>query len=66
HIFRTQFRPLLHASPYPKLNIIFPMLPTIKHFTHPKPILLQQKHKLTTQPQLENLIPQSQQFQQKI
>ncbi|WP_313956265.1 putative PEP-binding protein, partial [Staphylococcus epidermidis] len=49
-IFTPQLPPLLPPSLYPKFNIIFPILPTIKQFPHPKSILLQHKQNLLRQP----------------
>lgn len=45
-IFRTQLRALLRASEFGKLNIMFPMIATIKEFRDAKAILLEEKEKL--------------------
>lgn len=50
-IFRTQLRALLRASAYGKLNIMFPMVATIKEFRDAKAILLEEKDKLTSEGQ---------------
>ena len=50
-IFRTQLRALLRASAYGKLNIMFPMVATIKEFIDAKAILLEEKDKLTSEGQ---------------
>lgn len=50
-IFRTQLRALLRASTYGKLNIMFPMVATIKEFRDAKAILLEEKDKLTSEGQ---------------
>ncbi|WP_049413673.1 phosphoenolpyruvate--protein phosphotransferase [Staphylococcus hominis] len=50
-IFRTQLRALLRASAYGKLNIMFPMVATIKEFRDAKAILLEEKDKLTSKGQ---------------
>lgn len=50
-IFRTQLRALLRASAYGKLNIMFPMVATIKEFRDAKAILLEEKDKLTNEGQ---------------
>ncbi|WP_145441769.1 phosphoenolpyruvate--protein phosphotransferase [Staphylococcus hominis] len=50
-IFRTQLRALLRASAYGKLNIMFPMVATIKEFRDAKAILLEEKDKLTSEEQ---------------
>lgn len=50
-IFRTQLRALLRASAYGKLNIMFPMVATIKEFRDAKAILLEEKNKLTSEGQ---------------
>ena len=50
-IFRTQLRALLRASAYGKLNIMFPMVATIKEFRDAKAILLKEKDKLTSEGQ---------------
>ncbi|WP_271436586.1 phosphoenolpyruvate--protein phosphotransferase [Staphylococcus hominis] len=50
-IFRTQLRALLRASAYGKLNIMFPMVATIKEFRDAKAILLEEKDKLTSERQ---------------
>ena len=49
-IFRTQLRALLRAA-YGKLNIMFPMVATIKEFRDAKAILLEEKDKLTSEGQ---------------
>ncbi|MGX0020401.1 phosphoenolpyruvate-protein phosphotransferase (PTS system enzyme I) [Staphylococcus hominis] len=50
-IFRTQLRALLRASAYGKLNIMFPMVATVKEFRDAKAILLEEKDKLTSEGQ---------------
>ena len=45
-IFRPQLRALLRASVYGKLNIMFPMVATIKEFRDAKSILLEEKENL--------------------
>ena len=45
-IFRPQLRALLRASAYGKLNIMFPMVATIKEFRDAKAILLEEKKNL--------------------
>ena len=50
-IFRPQLRALLRASVYGKLNIMFPMVATIKEFRDAKAILLEEKDKLTSEGQ---------------
>ncbi len=47
-IFRTQLRALLRASEFGKLNIMFPMIATIKEFRDAKAILLEEKEKLVS------------------
>lgn len=42
-IFRPQLRALLRASVYGKLNIMFPMVATIKEFRDAKAMLLEEK-----------------------
>ena len=42
-IFRPQLRALLRASVYSKLNIMFPMVATIKEFRDAKAMLLEEK-----------------------
>ena len=42
-IFRPQLRALLRASVYGKLNIMFPMVATIKEFRDAKSMLLEEK-----------------------
>ncbi|WP_204256415.1 phosphoenolpyruvate--protein phosphotransferase [Mammaliicoccus sciuri] len=48
-IFRTQLRALLRASEFGKLNIMFPMIATIKEFRDAKAILLEEKEKLVSE-----------------
>lgn len=48
-IFRTQLRALLRASEFGKLNIMFPMIATIKEFRDAKGILLEEKEKLVSE-----------------
>ncbi|WP_239762483.1 phosphoenolpyruvate--protein phosphotransferase [Mammaliicoccus sp. I-M35] len=48
-IFRTQLRALLRASEFGKLNIMFPMIATIKEFRDVKAILLEEKEKLVSE-----------------
>ena len=48
-IFRPQLRALLRASVYGKLNIMFPMVATIKEFRDAKAILLEEKENLTNE-----------------
>ncbi|WP_145519701.1 phosphoenolpyruvate--protein phosphotransferase [Staphylococcus warneri] len=45
-IFRPQLRALLRASVYGKLNIMFPMVATIKEFRDAKAMLLEEKENL--------------------
>ncbi|AKS67449.1 phosphoenolpyruvate-protein phosphotransferase [Staphylococcus schleiferi] len=45
-IFRPQLRALLRASTYGKLNIMFPMVATIKEFRDAKALLLEEKENL--------------------
>ena len=45
-IFRPQLRALLRASVYGKLNIMFPMVATIKEFRDAKAMLLEEKKKV--------------------
>ena len=45
-IFRPQLRALLRASVYGKLNIMFPMVATIKEFRDAKSMLLEEKENL--------------------
>ncbi|RRJ11508.1 phosphoenolpyruvate--protein phosphotransferase, partial [Pseudomonas aeruginosa] len=45
-IFRQQIRALLRASVYGKLNIMFPMVATIKEFRDAKAMLLEEKENL--------------------
>jgi len=45
-IFRPQLRALLRASAYGKLNIMFPMVATIKEFRDAKALLLEEKENL--------------------
>ncbi|MEB7659808.1 phosphoenolpyruvate--protein phosphotransferase [Staphylococcus xylosus] len=48
-IFRPQLRALLRASTYGKLNIMFPMVATIKEFRDAKALLLEEKENLTNE-----------------
>lgn len=48
-IFRPQLRALLRASVYGKLNIMFPMVATIKEFRDAKALLLEEKENLTNE-----------------
>ena len=48
-IFRPQLRALLRASAYGKLNIMFPMVATIKEFRDAKALLLEEKENLTNE-----------------
>lgn len=48
-IFRPQIRALLRASTYGKLNIMFPMVATIKEFRDAKALLLEEKENLTNE-----------------
>lgn len=48
-IFRPQLRALLRASVYGKLNIMFPMVATIKEFRDAKALLLEEKGNLTNE-----------------
>ncbi len=48
-IFKTQLRALLRASEFGKLNIMFPMIATIKEFRDAKAILLEEKEKLVSE-----------------
>ncbi|OCA11918.1 phosphoenolpyruvate--protein phosphotransferase [Mammaliicoccus sciuri] len=48
-IFRTQLRALLRASEFGKLNIMFPMIATIKEFRDAKAILLEEKETLVSE-----------------
>lgn len=48
-IFRPQLRALLRASVYGKLNIMFPMVATIKEFRDAKALLLEEKENLTSE-----------------
>ncbi|MDT0756255.1 phosphoenolpyruvate--protein phosphotransferase [Mammaliicoccus sciuri] len=48
-IFRTQLRALLRASEFGKLNIMFPMIASIKEFRDAKAILLEEKEKLVSE-----------------
>lgn len=48
-IFRLQLRALLRASVYGKLNIMFPMVATIKEFRDAKALLLEEKENLTNE-----------------
>lgn len=48
-IFRPQLRALLRASIYGKLNIMFPMVATIKEFRDAKALLLEEKENLTNE-----------------
>jgi len=48
-IFRPQLRALLRASAYGKLNIMFPMIATIKEFRDAKALLLEEKENLTNE-----------------
>ncbi|PKI06104.1 phosphoenolpyruvate--protein phosphotransferase [Staphylococcus xylosus] len=48
-IFRPQLRALLRASTYGKLNIMFPMVATIKEFRDAKALLLEEKESLTNE-----------------
>ncbi|WP_323697627.1 phosphoenolpyruvate--protein phosphotransferase [Staphylococcus pseudintermedius] len=45
-IFRPQLRALLRASAYGKLNIMFPMVATIREFRDAKALLLEEKENL--------------------
>ncbi|MEB7799874.1 phosphoenolpyruvate--protein phosphotransferase [Staphylococcus xylosus] len=48
-IFRPQLRALLRASTYGRLNIMFPMVATIKEFRDAKALLLEEKENLTNE-----------------
>ncbi|PHK50571.1 phosphoenolpyruvate--protein phosphotransferase [Staphylococcus edaphicus] len=48
-IFRPQLRALLRASAFGKLNIMFPMVATIKEFRDAKALLLEEKENLTNE-----------------
>ncbi|MFH9456450.1 phosphoenolpyruvate--protein phosphotransferase [Staphylococcus ureilyticus] len=48
-IFRPQLRALLRASAYGNLNIMFPMVATIKEFRDAKALLLEEKENLTNE-----------------
>ncbi|WP_214269267.1 phosphoenolpyruvate--protein phosphotransferase [Staphylococcus pseudoxylosus] len=48
-IFRPQLRALLRASTYGKLNIMFPMVATIKEFRDAKALLLEEKENLANE-----------------